>query len=368
MKRVKIAPRTDYVSKIENIGFAFHTDYWKENAYYEFSMPEIEAIENATNECYQMYCDAAQYVIDHDAFGELMIPDQMKQLIIQSWNDDLPSLYGRFDFALINGVPKLMEFNGDTPTSLLEASIIQWNWKEECFPQADQFNALHEALVQSWKDIHNVYLSSKYHFACCQESEEDAETLEYILATAHEAGLNAVELDMEQLFLDNGKLFDPSGDPIDSCFKLYPWEWMWKESPEGIHTQTNWIEPAWKALMSNKAMLPMLSQLFPDSPYILKCHNYLPYEWKSFCKKPIFGREGSNVVLVKDGKTLEDTRGDYGQEGYVFQELIDLPQFDDRFPIIGSWIIGGEACGMGIRETQSRITDNLSEFVPHIII
>lgn len=41
--------------------------------------------------------------------------------------------------------------------------------------------------------------------------------------------------------------------------------------------------------------------------------------------------------------------------------------YSGRYPVIGSWIIGGEAVGIGIRENRMEVTDNLSEFVPHII-
>ena len=42
--------------------------------------------------------------------------------------------------------------------------------------------------------------------------------------------------------------------------------------------------------------------------------------------------------------------------------------FEGYYPVIGSWVIGGEASGIGIRETRSRIIDNMSFFVPHYFI
>lgn len=367
MKRIAIKPRENYVQKIEEMGFNFHTDYWKEDAYYSFTMKEIEEIEKATNICYDMYVNAVQYVIDHNLFHKLCIPSGMENTIIESWERDDLSLYGRFDFAIINGTPKLLEFNADTPTSLLEASVIQWQWKQDLFKDLDQFNAIHENLVQSFKDIQNRYKVHRYHFACCRENVEDEETVQYLVAAAMEAGLNTAEIEMEQLNLDNRVFYDPSGERIGCCFKLYPWEWMMNESQEGCKANILWIEPIWKSLMSNKAMLPILSELYPDSPYILKCTDHLTSDMKNYCKKPVFSREGANVTLVKNGQVLEQTSGDYGEEGYVYQELVDIPSFDDKYPVIGSWVIGGVSAGMGIRETSSKVTDNMSEFIPHVI-
>ena len=42
-----------------------------------------------------------------------------------------------------------------------------------------------------------------------------------------------------------------------------------------------------------------------------------------------------------------------------------LPAFDGNYPVIGSWIIGDDAAGIGIREDDTPITRNTSRFVPH---
>ena len=372
MKRISIEPRKNYKEKIEALGFNFHTDYWKENAYYKFTTEEIETLERATNECYKMYCDAVQWVIDNDMWELLHIPKDMVPAIIESWERDDLSLYGRFDFAFIeeNGerVPKLLEFNADTPTSLLESSMIQWAWKDQLFPEADQFNSIHERLVNSWIDIHQQYNSDRYHFACCRENVEDEENLQYLVSTAMEAELNTSEVEMEQLLWneDNNCFYDPSGEKIETCFKLYPWEWLIFESPEACKSDLNWIEPLWKSVMSNKAILAIIYRLFPESPYILRCKENC-VGMSSYCKKPIYSREGANVTLVKDDKIIEESSGDYGEEGFIYQELAELPCFDGRYPLIGSWVIGGESAGIGIRECGTKITDNMSEFIPHII-
>ena len=375
MIRYNINPRQDYKEKIEKIGFNFHTDYWRENAFYSFTQAEIEQIERASNVCYEMYCKAVQYIIDNNLFDMLCIPLPVRDKIIESWENDDLSLYGRFDFTIKDGIPKLLEFNADTPTSLLEASIIQWDWKKEMFPNADQFNSIHENLVQSWKDIHDKYGFDEYHFAACRENVEDEETLQYIVSTAMEAGLNTVEIDMEHFSLsDDGKyLVNPSDEIIEACFKLYPWEWMFNESIDGCKRKVQWFEPMWKSIMSNKAILAILYKLFPNSPYILPCYINTPGNLSSYCKKPIYSREGANIELINNSTSIERTSGDYGTEGYVYQEFCPLPKFysenkQEKYPVIGSWIIGGVSCGMGIRETNTLITNNMSEFIPHIIM
>jgi glutathionylspermidine synthase len=63
-----------------------------------------------------------------------------------------------------------------------------------------------------------------------------------------------------------------------------------------------------------------------------------------------------------------ETEGEYGEEGYIYQELCELPTFDGNSVLVGSWLIGQEPAGIGLRESDSMITDNGSRFLPHLIV
>jgi glutathionylspermidine synthase len=169
---------------------------------------------------------------------------------------------------------------------------------------------------------------------------------------------------------------------------LYPWEWFWNEEggkaffrnmadPE--KRGTVWIEPPYKAaLLGNKAILPVLWKLFGDDPD--RRHLVLPAYFEdqrpawltSYVRKPLLGREGANVTIVRDGAVAQTTPGPYGGGGFVCQAFAPLPAFPDEngrpwHPVLGVWLIDGEPAGMGIRESAGLITDNLSHFVPHTI-
>lgn len=373
MERVFLAPRPGYREKIEALGFDFHGDYWREEACYRLSSNEVEMLETATAEAYRMYCDAVEYILnDQPEFMEriLQLLPEICERIRRSWDEDELSLYGRFDFLVDkSGVPRILEFNADTPTSLLEASVIQWQWKEDLFPASDQYNGIHEGLVQSWKDMFPA--GSEIHFAGALDDHEDTGTLQYLASTAMEAGFSTRVLDMNSLDLRDGCFYDPSGERVKRCFKLYPWEWMVDESADGCLADVQWVEPIWKLLMSNKAILKVLFDLFPDSPYVLPCYLSRP-ESGLFCKKPVYSREGHNVSVLEirnweERVRLAETEGDYNKGAYVYQEYVEPTAYSGRYPVIGSWVVGGEPAGIGIRENRTEITGNLSEFVPHII-
>ena len=376
MKRIPIVPRTDWEQKIKEQGFLFYNDdcYYYESAVYEFTYEEIDMIEKATAEIYAMCLAVTEYVIHHKLWDEFCIPREYGSLIEWSWQQKQPSFYGRFDLAYNEGQIKLLEFNADTPTLLLETAVIQWFWLQDYNKELDQYNRVHEAMVSHIRDTVPQLQPGKLYFSA-PDNMEDFMTVKYMQDAAAQAGLETEFLYIDDVMLNNEDRFtDKDGKLITNIFKLYPYEWLFDE-PFGKYLLQNkeeccWIEPAFKAILSNKMMLKYLYQLFPDSPYILPCTLSLEEATDSlagYARKPIYSREGENVRLVLNGQTLEETGGEYGDEGYVYQQYFELPEFDGKHPIIGSWLIGGRPVGMGIRESTGRITNVTSSFCSHYI-
>ncbi len=372
MHRLPIPERTHWQSIVESQGFAFHslgTPYWNEAACYKFEEREIVAIEKATNELFQLCLEAVQHVIDNQLYAPFHIPASYGELIEFSWDKDLPSLYGRFDLAYDGQQIKLLEFNADTPTSLLEASVIQWFWLQDYDRSKDQFNSIHEKLVAHLREIKPYMLSSELHFTCVRDSIEDYMTIAYLMDCAQQAGYTPSFLYMNDVgYNDRLHVFQGiQEEEIKNIFKLYPYEWMLHEEfgqyLVSTKEKTYWIEPAWKMILSNKMILTVLWELFPNHPNLLET-DIAPLSG-DYVRKPKLSREGANVQLIKAGNIIAETPGEYGEEGYVYQKYFTLPNFEGYTPVLGSWIIGGEAAGMGIRESQSLITDNLSRFIPH---
>ena len=372
MYRKQLAPRLDWQRIVEDQGLDFHTIdgdlYWDESAYYEFTTRQIDTLEAATNDLHAMSIEAVQHVLDDDRLDEFQIPAALHEWVRASWDRDDPSLFGRFDLVY-DGIrpPQMLEYNADTPTSLFEAGAIQWFWLQDVNRHADQFNSIHERLVETWSELRQT-LRGPIHFASVEDHDEDFGNVRYLQDTAEQAGWMTKYVAIEQIAFDAGtnRFIDEARSPINTLFKLYPWEWMVREE-FGSHlplTTTRWIEPPWKMLLSNKSLLVVLWELFPDSPYLLPAA-YEPLG-PSYVRKPCLSREGSNVTIFRDGRQIDGTTGPYADGPVVFQQYRELPDFSGNFPVIGSWIVGGEACGIGIREDRSRITHNMSRFIPHL--
>ncbi|MEO9157029.1 MAG: glutathionylspermidine synthase family protein [Kofleriaceae bacterium] len=340
-----------------------------EGTYYELTAAEADTIAAATAELHAMCIAAVGRVIRDRRYREVGLDPLSAQLVERSWNRRDPALYGRMDLAFgPDGVPKLLEYNADTPTSLLEAAVTQWTWLEAC-AKGDQANALHEQLIARWRAL-RPRLGPLVHFAYVDDLD-DQRTVDYLRDTAHQAGLETAAIEITALGFDPATrhLIDLEGRTITSLFKLYPWEGLVTDTlaPALIELPTLWLEPAWKLVLSNQAILPILWQLFPGHPNLLPAARELgPAIGEAWVKKPLLGREGSNVTIRAPGVT-EATAGPLVERGFVYQSYTDLGAHDGMYPVIGSWLVGDVPAGIGIRETPSRITGPTARFVPHVI-
>ena len=379
MKKVSLIPRDSWEDKCNALGFYFHSidgRYWIEDYAMEFSQKEINELEHAGNELQSMCIDLVGDIVKKGDLDRYQIEPFLYEQIEASWHRQDFHLYGRFDISY-NGTepPKLLEYNADTPTSLMESSLIQADWyKERTF--SGQFNSLHEKLVQRWRDWKGLQTNPLLgvHLSCDARSQEEWCNLEYLKDTALEAGVPAKFLTLNEITWDNlGLQFtDLENEKITTLFKLYPWEFLTRDAfyPYIEMSGLNLIEPMWKMLLSTKSILPLLWERHPEHPNLLPAffneEDMQRYN-VNYVKKPLYSREGENIEIY-DGKAVVDSQiGGYGHEGFVYQQRKDVACFDNRYSMIGLWVVGNEAAGIGIREDVSLITKDTSWFIPHYI-
>jgi glutathionylspermidine synthase len=385
LKRHIIRPRPDWKDEAARVGFTFHhldgALYWDERAWYEFTLAQAEAVEDAASDIHAMCLDfVAEAVKSERIMERLAIPEAHRDYVAETWSRGDPSLYGRFDFAYDGETPpRLYEYNADTPTSIFETAVFQWLWlegriKDGALPtDADQFNSLFEKLRDRFAAIFPD--GGFVHFSSDAESLEDRQTVKFLEDIAGQAGLDPRFVAIDKIGLDaDGRFVDDGDNIIQAIFKLYPWEMMLREpyADNVAASKTQFIEPAWKSLLSNKGLLPMLWERHAGHPNLLET-------WfeddpgsaalgESYVRKPLFSREGANIELVDRGVTAEVLDQGYGAEGWIRQALHIPPLFDGNYPVIGAWIVGDEPAGMGIREDIGPVTKNMSRYLPHAIV
>jgi glutathionylspermidine synthase len=392
MQRHRCPPRPDWRKKVEDVGLTYHSHehgpYWDESACYELTTEEVHTLETAARDLHRRCIDAAEVVIARGWWDRLGIPAAAVPAIVRSWERDDFSIYGRFDLAFDGrSAPKLLEYNADTPTALVEAAVAQWFWLQETHPDADQFNSIHERLIAAWRrwaatgggpasaraaddaEVVPPGVQPTIHFSSVKENAEDEQTVLYLRDTCTQAGVTTRAVHIDDIGWDATQraFVDLDGARITHGFKLYPWEWLWHEefAAHLTHDPVRFIEPTWKMLLSNKGLLPILWELFPDHPNLLPAYENAEPLGARYVRKPKLSREGANVTWVEGGVALEETEGDYGAEGHVYQAAADLPDFEGNRAVCGVWVVDHEPAGLGIREDTRRITGNLSRFVPH---
>ncbi len=386
MKRIATGERPDWVRKLEDLDFTIHHMYgelyWDERNAYQFTLAEIEdGLEDPTNEMLQLCYKAVDRICaDPALMTRMAIPAEFHDAVSRSWKWSDRDIYGRFDLRYDGkGPAKLFEFNADTPTSLFESAVIQWEWLQDMkrlgrlSADADQFNSIHEKLIGAFQYFKNASDSGVFHFGCITDNEEDYLTTKYLADVAFQAGFEVVVLDMEEIGIDPENWFTDLEDRrMENLFKLYPLEFMVHEEfgAHLISTPTKIHEPLWKMTLSNKGLLAVLWEMAPNHPNLLPAYfadDPQALRLENAVRKPLLSREGANVTLTS-GETIIAVDGEYGAEGYIVQETCLLPQFGEDYAVIGSWVVAGEACGICIREDKSPITQNLSRFVPHFIM
>ncbi|WNJ94902.1 glutathionylspermidine synthase family protein [Vibrio ruber] len=387
MLRLNAEERPHWRDLAKKFGFGFHTaygePYWDETAYYQFTLKQIEDdLEKPTEAIHQMCLEVVDTVVGNEYWlQKFQIPESMWQGLYDSWQKREPSLYSRVDFAYNGTQPaKLYENNADTPTSLYETAFWQWLWLEDMVNHgkirrdADQCNLLQELLISRFQQLATYQPGQTLHLCCCKDSVEDRGTVQYLEDCAREAGLSTAFVYVEDIGLNTqGQFTDLTDKPIHWIFKLYPWEFMFREEyAANIQTASvNWLEPMWKSIISNKALLPLLWKMFPNHPNLLPAYFADDKDLgtlKDYVIKPIFAREGANITIVQNGRQTLRTEGPYGDEGVIYQAYHPLPKFGQQYTLIGSWLVNQEAAGISIREDVSRVTQDMSRYVPHIII
>lgn len=391
IKLQNINPLED--STLDKLGFTWHTDAdgskYVNDELVQITQVEAEAYYTATNEIYDMYVEAAEYVIENDLFFDLGIPFNLVDMIKKSWESDVHwHIYGRFDLAGgIDGQPiKLIEFNADTPTSLFETALLQWALlKENNMDENKQFNNVYEAIKNNFKRLITMdedvssfednYDGWKILFSSIDGNDEEETTTKLLQQIATDAGFNTSFEYLGNVQFDADGISDADGNKYEYWFKLYPWEDIGTDEGELATTLTSImqnqeaiiINPAYTLLFQSKGMLKILSDLFPDSPYILKC-SYEPLEATKQVEKTVFGREGANTkVIAENGDILSSVDGEYDNYKKVYQEYVEFPTDSSGKKYQAGVFFAYEACGLSFRK-GGEILDNMSKFVGHTIL
>ncbi|UBV43701.1 glutathionylspermidine synthase family protein [Deinococcus taeanensis] len=385
MKRQLLPPRPNWEARLQEVGFTWYAPtpehpvpYWSEDGYYAFTSAEIATVQTAGQDLTRLVLDATGHAIERGRLAELGIPAFLHSAVRDSWEQDDPTVYMRLDVAYDGqGGVKLLEVNAQTPTSLLEAAVSQWQWLEdrqargELPAHATQWNTIHEALTEQWTHLREARGLTEVAFSSARV-DEDLATVTYLRELAQAAGVRTSFLFADELGTSPTEpfLLDTWSLPLRQLMWLWPFEYAWESRDAAFlaSTGTRFLEPLWKTVTGSKGLLALLHELNPGHPNLLPATLSPGALGPQVVRKPLYSREGQNVQLPGEASTP----GAYGDLPVVEQAYTELPTVPapdgPRYPVLGVWVAGDEVCGLGIREGRSRVTDNRATFAPHVVL
>jgi Glutathionylspermidine synthase len=334
---------------------------------------------------------------------ELGIPTEALSAVQCIVKPEIVTVIGRFDFAQTDKGLKMIEFNADTPTSVVEAFLV--NDKAcEFFgakgPNADVEAQIAEAftsIIKSYKEL--GYATDSIVFSALGWHDEDRDTTKYLL---NHSGLKAKFVVLENLRIFDDRLcalIDGKLVPIDVWYRLHALEKLAVENdeednyPTGAHVldlvargKLAIINPPSAFVAQTKALQSLIWNLHEAGEF----YTHLEHQWiekymlptymenhflnrSPYVTKPIFGREGGAVSLFEaDGRLVDRDKDElYWDQAMIYQQRIEMEGIECATEngtykgrlLWGSFLVGGKASAISAR-IGGRITGNLSYFLP----
>ncbi|MFC0410026.1 glutathionylspermidine synthase family protein [Roseomonas elaeocarpi] len=378
-------PRPDWQDRLAEIGLDYHSGglepepggglWWHEGDHWELSEAEVDALDDATTELHALCLGAVDHLVRREPqrlLTEFGMAEWLADYSCRSWLRGDPALMGRMDLAwdASTGTARLLEYNADTPTLAIETALAQWFWLQEVDPGADQFNSLHEALLDGFRSLGARMHGRPMHFTAFRDAPEEWAHSTYFRDLATQAGIATRAIDIPEIRWNDaaGEFRDAAENRIHFLHKLYPWEWAATDEfgPFFARDTLGVVEPPWKAVLSHKAILPLLWELNPGHPNLLEAHHGPAPASGEWVEKPALGREGANIRMLRDGRPVASTDGSYGGGATVSQRRAAMLTQDGWTGVIGSWIAGDRACGIIFRESRDAVVRENSRVLPHL--
>lgn len=374
-----------------------------QSKYFCMSQTAYQELKRATNELHAMFMHATNFVLqNNNLFEKFAIPKAVWPKIQKSWDNRRNQMItGRFDFCISEEGIKVYEYNADSSSCYMECGKIQGKWAEHfgCKLGEDAGEDLSEKLIHAWEDS-AVETDGLLHIMMDDDPEEKYHGL-YMKAAIEEAGIRCKIIHGVQGLEWNSdhKIVDDENNEIKWVWKTWAWETALDQIRKECEEDDNFIfnfakpnyrnskprlvdvllkegilvfEPLWTLITSNKAILPVLWELYPNYPYLLNSQFNLTDELikTGYVTKPIAGRCGSNINLFDHSSVLiNKTEGRFASQSQIYQELFKLPSACDKYNVqISTFTVAGSYSGACTRVDQSLVVTTESDIFPLRIV
>ncbi|AJH21686.1 hypothetical protein S3E15_02307 [Bacillus mycoides] len=312
------------------------------------------------------------------------------------------SVISRFDFALTeDNRIKMLEFNSDTPTFIVECFQMNGKVCEELDyddPNANQERLLSSGITKAVMEFTKGMEEPNVVFTAHPEHIEDWNTTMYLSGLCH---VENKVMPMTELRITDDALVDRDGLPIDVLYRqTYPIEDLIEDQdPEtgdlvGVELlqlvkegKLFIINPLSAFLLQPKSIQCLIWGLAEEGAFYTSEEQKWIKEYmlptylepdlflgkSPFVQKPSFGREG-DTITIRDKDTnimIRNAHETYKSSLPIFQKYTELPVvfletekgIEKLSYVFGAFLIAGKASSIGIRAGE-KITGNESYYLP----
>lgn len=312
------------------------------------------------------------------------------------------SVISRFDFALTeDNRIKMLEFNSDTPTFIVECFQMNGKVCEELGyddPNANQERLLSSGITKAVMEATKGMEDPNVVFTAHHEHIEDWNTTMYLSGLCH---VDNKVMPMTELRITDDTLVDRDGLPIDVLYRqTYPIEDLIEDQdPEtgdlvGVELlqlvkegKLFIINPLSAFLLQPKSIQCLIWGLAEEGAFYTSEEQKWIKEYmlptylepdlffgkSPFVQKPSFGREG-DTIMIRDKDTnimIRNAHETYKSSLPIFQKYTELPVvfletekgIEKLSYVFGAFLIAGKASSIGIRAGE-KITGNESYYLP----
>ena len=352
--------------------------------YYTMTDRRAQEIAAASQELHQMFEAATERVVQDDALLQTFgIPEALQQKVRDSFLSHRAGMgqhpiMGRLDLAVDDRGIKAYEYNADSASCLYECGYTQGMWADAVGLGRVGINPglnLAAELEAAWSDA-GVPEGGVLHLMLDDDLEEEYHA-RYVRDAAQRAGLRTrLVKGVQGLRWEQGKVVDAEGEELRFVWKTWAWETVIDDyrrvaddrsagrvlslSDALLSDRVTVWEPLWTVLAGNKAILPVLWDMYPEHPYLLRAEFELSEALRThpagYVAKPIVGRCGSNVTMVQGDEVLAKVGGKFAAKEVVHQELRPLPRMDGHSVLVCPWVVRGKCAGIVLRVDEALIT------------
>ncbi|WP_419954175.1 glutathionylspermidine synthase family protein [Neobacillus niacini] len=311
------------------------------------------------------------------------------------------SVISRFDFALTNTGIKMLEFNADTPTFIVECFQINGMACSEFGfdnPNENQERLLASGITKAILESSKDYISPNVVFTAHHDHMEDWNTTVYLSQLCKVP--NQI-LPLSELRLTDDALLDSNGVPIDVLYRqTYPLEHLLEDRDPNTgdlvgvdllqlakDRKLSIVNPVSAFLLQPKSIQCLIWGLAENEQFYTKeerdwINTYMLPTFleadefagtTAFVQKPSFGREGDTITIWDQHSEIDAQNSfqTYHKELPVYQSYVRLPivsletekGIEELSIVFGSFLIAGKPSSIGIR-AGGKITGNESYFLP----